>query len=103
MLNVDEDEFRRKEKGISEKKSPKKYTGVMPDQESVTVIDTSPTKTKPSAAITQRQTLEHDDEENIMQSEPLLKPKVFCSNKYIGVYKGKFGILTKKVIFSTIY
>ena len=79
-------------------KSPKKYTGIIPDQESITIVDTSPTQTKPSIVATARNTIEQElNEDNILNPDFLTKPKVFWSNKYIGVYNGKFGILTKKV------
>lgn len=79
VLNIDEDEFRRKQKGINtNKKSPKKYTGIIPDQESITIVDTSPTQTKPSIVATARNTIEQEpNEDNILNPDFLTKPKVF--------------------------
>lgn len=78
VLNVDEDEFRRKQKGInSGYKSPKKYTGIIPTQESIIVPDMSPERAKPSVTVTARHTIELESEEENTMHLGYNKPQVF--------------------------
>ena len=43
----------------------------------------------------------NDENYDNMKRRKIEKPKVYIANKYIGVYQGKFGILTKKTRVET--
>ena len=60
----------------------KKYRSIIPDNETITYTDSnSPANTKQNAP---------------QQHSPNVQKPIIVSNKHIGVYNGKFGILTNK-------
>ena len=98
VFSIDEDEFRRKQKGLKvQKKNLQKLKKILPENDSMT-FEGSPDHIPAgqNSDLNTRRSLHYDDE-NVMMSDQQFRPKLICTNKYIGVYKGKFGILSKKM------
>lgn len=98
ILNIDEDEYRQKQKGIKVKKNSVKLKEMLPQEDTIEINENEIDYNVVQDVYNLQADAEDQDMDNFTFEE---NDKIYLANKYIGVYNGKFGILTKKQELST--
>ena len=82
-----------------------KYSEILPQNDTVEVYDNTLQSCDENFCsegnnLSSREQINDENDDN-MKGQEIEKPKLYMANKYIGVYQGKFGILTKKTEVET--